>query len=266
MKVWTCGACRLWSRVGSKARGRRLGRLTRMHVKGQEEMDMSRKALLGLVCVLAVALPATVAKARDLNPAPWDPNLPNQTWQIWEATATSSATYQVADPYTNPYYDPNNTYSLPPHISMTHAQVVQEYGPDGPPVWTWHFGEQIVTGGDTIDGTLGIYIPNNPDQNLYKQIFWQITADQPLSPVPPTTTPPGTVLPAPYVNAQHNGTWYTYNGLIQIEPNPSSEWINFEVPYSTNIEEIVVKTVCIPEPVTMGVLACGALALLRRRR
>jgi hypothetical protein len=67
---------------------------------------------------------------------------------------------------------------------------------------------------------------------------------------------------------QHGTTpWYTYNGVIEIRPNPKGEWITWDLLPSTNIEEIVIDTVCVvPEPMTLAVMALGGLALLRRRR
>ena len=60
--------------------------------------------------------------------------------------------------------------------------------------------------------------------------------------------------------------WYTYNGMLEIRPNPAGEWIYFDLVQSTNIEEIVIKTICIPEPMTLSLLGLGGLAVIRRRR
>jgi len=68
---------------------------------------------------------------------------------------------------------------------------------------------------------------------------------------------------------QHDASaWYTYNGMIEIQPNPDGEWLTFELVDSTNIEEIVIKTICMPEPATLALLGAGglAMALVRRRR
>ncbi|MCJ7544097.1 MAG: hypothetical protein MUP47_05960 [Phycisphaerae bacterium] len=221
---------------------------------------MNRGTLLTL---LAVALLAPAAMAKDLNPPPWDPGLPNQTSQYWEATASSGTLFVVANPFENPYCDPSNPMSAAPWMTATNAHIVQTTGPDGNEDWTWHIGADGQNG-----GTVSIWIPNNPEPELYKLVFWQMTSDKSPTPAgnPPTTNPPGTVLAPPYTPVKHSGDWYTYNGLLQIVPNPRGEWITFELAYCTHIEEIVIKTICIPEPATLGVLACGALALRRRRR
>lgn len=132
--------------------------------------------------------------------------------------------------------------------------------------------------GTPLAGTtvpVSIWIPNNPDPNLSKMIFWQMTSDKSPTPTgsPPTATGVGpdtygsTDHPAPHPHIDHGGGgWYTYNGLVEIQPNPEGEWLTFELVDSTNIEEIVIKTVCMPEPATLGLMALGGLGVLARRR
>jgi hypothetical protein len=161
------------------------------------------------------------------------------------------------------------------------VQWVDYMGPDGivyPATPTVHIS--ITTpDGNGVEGTplagttvpVSIWIPNNPDENLMKKIFWQMTSDKSPTPTgsPPTTMPPGTSQPAPNPQIQHDASqWYTYNGLNEIVPNPDGEWLTFELVDSTNIEEIVIKTVCMPEPATLSLMAMGGLGVLlgRRRR
>ncbi len=54
--------------------------------------------------------------------------------------------------------------------------------------------------------------------------------------------------------------------MNEIGPNPEGEWLTFWLVNSTNIEEIVVDTICMPEPASMGLMALGGLAFLVRRR
>ena len=69
--------------------------------------------------------------------------------------------------------------------------------------------------------------------------------------------------PGPYPGS---GPWYTYNYGLTIEPNPTSETVTITVPECAVIDQIVVDTICIPEPGTLGLLVLGGLAVLRRRR
>jgi hypothetical protein len=209
-----------------------------------------------LLVVLSVLVPT--ALGRDINDPPWDASLPNQTTQAWEFTDLSFP-YQPYAPvtYDNDYGEPTITTT-----TVTWPDIVS--GPDLTDIPTLHIDEP---------GGLTIWIPNNPDPNLKKLIFWQVTADGSPTPTgtgPSVTTPGGATaknLPAPYPNQGYpNTNWYTYNGLIEVIPNPEGEWITFDFLPSTNIEEIVIDTVCIvPEPTALSLLAIGGLALLRRR-
>jgi len=215
------------------------------------------RIMLALGLALSLAGPAM---GEDLNPPPWDLSLPNQTAEWWECEGQPVYPFEPIWPtqYDNPFGPPEPTLTF-----LCDVEIEYIPGPHDPVVEiaTWH-----VSGPGGID----IEIKNNPDPDKYKLIFWQITSDQSPTPTgsPPTTTPPGTSLPSPYPQAPWPvDNWYTYNGLLEIRPNPEKEIIHFDLLPSTNIEEIVIKTICIPEPATLTLLALGAcLPLLRRRR
>lgn len=140
-------------------------------------------------CLLAscVLLCTTAAWTMDLHPPPWDLTLPNQTSQAWEVMPSGSLLDIPPTIMDNPFGQPS--------ISIENGELEEVPGPGGAPVLTWH----IMEGG----GKLRIWVPNNPDPNLYKQIFWQITSDKSPTPTgdPPTTIPGGTALTAPYTSA-----------------------------------------------------------------
>jgi hypothetical protein len=213
-----------------------------------------------LVFATALLFSAPVL-GEDLWDPPWDPGLANQTYQAWE--------FSMMDPLQP--FDPMPTFSENPY---GYPEIVET-----PPVtWPdWVVGPDGVTEIATLhidqDGPFTIWVPNNPIPNDIKLIFWQITSDRSVTPTgsgPTVTTPEGytgTNHPAPYPQIQHQGTWYTYNGLIEVQPNPEGEWITWDLIESTNIEEIVIKTVCvIPEPSTIALMALGALTLFARKR
>ncbi len=209
-----------------------------------------------LVCGGTLLWLVRLCSAEVVFPPPWSQSLPKQTSQEWDTQMNSGT--QMVPP--NPGFE--NPYGLPT-VSFTGAEVVPEVGPHEQIIPTWHIS-------DPLGGTLTIKVPNNPDPDLYKLVFWQITADKSVTPTgdPPTTDPPGTSLPTGLPAIRWGaGTWYTYNGLIRIEPNPEFETITFQLVESTNISEIVVNTVCVPEPGCLGLLAAGAVVVgIGRRR
>jgi len=56
-----------------------------------------------------------------------------------------------------------------------------------------------------------------------------------------------------------------------IEPNPVHEMVEIEnllagMPGASAVSEVIVDTICVPEPATLGLLALGGVALIRRKR
>jgi hypothetical protein len=220
---------------------------------------MRKKAALAL-CLLGLLLVAAPVAAEDVFDPPWyswGMDRPNQTEQGWECDGISPLDQPV------PATWGENEFGWP-DATFTGFAYQDIEGPQGPTIATWHAGE----GGGTIE----ITIKNNPDPDTYKLLFWQVTSDKSPTPTgsPPSISTPGgatsTWLGAPYPHQQWNGTWYTYNGYHKIEPNPEEETITFDLVECTNVSEIVINTICVPEPATLSLLALGAVVFIRRRR
>lgn len=134
-----------------------------------------------------------------------------------------------------------------------------------PPVQTWHVAE---TGGG-----LDIHVPNADNPDHRKIIFVQVTSDKGLLQTQPgwSVTPAGSVsFPKPAINlglGSDDGSWYVYTARFDLDRCPPMEVISLRFPQSTNIEEVHVDTLCIPEPASLGFLAMGGLfAFVRRRK
>jgi hypothetical protein len=267
---------------------------------------MKRFALM----VAVVGLLAPLASAEDLSDPPWadDPAAAGfpSTFQHWHFPTLLMTVppgtepppdppmhpSEVDNPFPSPLGGPFIEWPQGPYLGTDAGGNVKEvfvettvqwvdYMPPGgtsdadliPDTPTVHIGVYDAAGDpDTsVPVPVSIWIPNNPDPNLVKKIFWQMTSDKSPTPHgnPPTTNPPGTSVPTGIPQYGHGpSAWYTYNGMNEIRPNPDGEWLTFELVHSTNIEEIVVKTVCMPEPATLGLMALGSglMVLVRRRR
>ena len=73
----------------------------------------------------------------------------------------------------------------------------------------------------------------------------------------------------PHVSGLLNSVPVDPNHLYEdwfILPNPDWEQIQFDLPMGTVVEQLVIDTVSIPEPITMALMSLGGLALLRRRK
>lgn len=208
---------------------------------------------LAAISVIGVALFSTVspAYADDLYPPPWR-NGPRTTMQEWAFSTNQSMTLP-ADVVINPYGQP-------------YADVYPGTGQNWWPVWGGHDGVW------PLSGTMEFFIPN-ASPNEYKDIWIQITwAKQAFLSTPIlSSNPSGNVELIQQIDIGPTGEplpaganwWHTvYN--IRIYPNPTSEMIRIDG--TIMVDQVVIDTICVPEPAALGILALGALALIRRRR
>ncbi len=202
----------------------------------------------GLSLVLAVALMCvaapSIAMADDLLPPPWR-GQPGSTWAMWE--------YDTPNP--NPLPDLGfNPYGVPQ--TRVYPGVGQVWWPevDGR-VGVW-----------PLSGEIWIDIPNRPQPNPWKDIYIQLT----WAPQAPGNTPLVMTTQPELVNGSLmreiplGGPWMHSIYAIRLEPNPV--WEQILITGGINVDEVVIDTICIPEPATMGLLGLGCLTLLRRRR
>lgn len=200
-------------------------------------------AFLGLVLV------ACPAWADDLNPPAWrgQPGTTFQEWKFLNDNPTPSP-----DLVNNPYGQPSS------HVWPGTDQHWWSTWGGRPGVWP-------------LSGTSEFYLPNAPP-NDYKDVWIQITwAKQAFASAPILTSNPGGTIqllhqidigptnePPP---AGANWWHSTYN--IRIYPNPTFETIRIDG--TIMVDQVVIDTICAPEPASLGLLLMGGVALLRRR-
>lgn len=207
----------------------------------------ARLLVAGVCLVCAVG----GAWADDLNPPPWR-GMPGTTFQQWEFLTPNPM--PLPDLVINPY-------------GQDEAQVWPGTGQQWWDIWG---GQQGVW---PLSGAMEFYIPNQPITNDYKDVWIQITwAKQAFVSEPVlSSTPGGAVSLLSQVDIGPTGepppagaNWWHSTYLIHIEPNPNFETIRIDG--TIMVDEVVIDTICIPEPAGLGLLALGTLVLGWRRR
>ena len=199
-----------------------------------------RFMMMGLAACLIAAGPAL---GDDLWPPSWR-GQPGTTFGKWEFSTN------------NPNPLPESGYLYPWGLPSTTVSpgLFQSWMP------SWG-GRQGVW---PLSGEIETIIPNRPLALPYKDILIQLTWAQQAPNVFPAVSElrfgVGSTLvheiPLP-------GGWFHSTYQIHLEPNP--DWEKILITGAINVDELVIDTICAPEPTTLCLLAMGAFAILRRR-
>ena len=128
------------------------------------------------------------------------------------------------------------------------------------------------TGVWSLSGEIDVVIPNyefpNPRKDITISLIWAPGGADPFLPDQPlvgVSAIPMASMTMSVVNDPFEGTIWTQSIYsISIWPNPPKEWI--AIKGDILVDQLDIKTTCVPEPATMGLLSLGGLALLRSRR
>ena len=215
---------------------------------------------VSVICLVFLAGAVSAVRADDIYPPSWrgDEGSTYQQWEFLTGDTTPSPDYLQ-----NPYGQPALT------VYPTHPYWVTWGGRPG--VWQ-------------LSGAIEVEIPNNPVENDYKllqiQMTWAASFPVPIEPF--------VFIEAEDINGQPLSSidllsetdvilgptnelgagefWHHTTYLYLILPNPIIETVY--ISGSILVDELVIDTICIPEPATLGLLGLGGVSLIisRRRR
>jgi len=204
-----------------------------------------------ILWVMILFLMFGVVWGEDVNPPPWSRTDPGATYQQWEFGTDDNPV--GPDVWTNAAGDP--LVSITGGFAENTVWYENYQGASG--VWGFEI-EMIAT------------IPNFDNLNPLKEIQVQMTffADgvANLFVLPEGDEGKYAVMDQG-ATTDLGGGWFQATFSTAIEPNPTFEeiWIR-PAECTLYVDELVVDTICIPEPATLLLLGLGGLALLRRRR
>jgi len=193
-----------------------------------------------ILCMAVTLTAGSIAFADDVMIPPWR-GADGSTHQLWEFGTDDP--FPAPDVVDNPYGDPLL------HVDTPHGWS------DG--IWA-------------LSGEMDIYLPNRPVTGGWKEIWIQLTWKPGLDPDPFLPDQPNVaVTPFDHITMYRDddglGDGWIYSLYrIDLWPNPPEEWI--AIKGDILVDQLVIDTICIPEPATVCLLGLGALALLKKRR
>lgn len=114
------------------------------------------------------------------------------------------------------------------------------------------------------------FVDEMPIKYLRLQLTWTGTTLPPLD-VHSAGMESGDLVPGiityvsePLVFTQPDGGYQYFD--IEYRPNPDFEWIHIQLHPDAHLTQVVVDSISIPEPATLGLLVLGGLVMSRRRR
>lgn len=198
------------------------------------------KKLTIFVCLAVTLAISSTASAHDVVVPDWRYSS-GSTYQKWEFDL---------DVYQPGPDDVNNPYGTPS------LRVTSNGGWVTP--GAWYLGE--------IDALIPNSDVSNPEKWIQIQLTWQPADNDPFLLGDPF------VAVGPFDNmtmSRHDDDksvpgWILSKYNITISPNPLEEWI--AIKGDILVDQLVIDTICVPEPATICLFGLGMLTLLKKRR
>ena len=229
--------------------------------EGFGEMKMKNKSILALVVVL-VSISTVSATIVNDNAPSWRGN-DNTTSQAWEFADSSPLVMpEMGAPWNNPY-DSGALAIIMHNGGPVAPDNTNTFWMDEHPQYGWdpvHYGVWRIYATDC----LRLEIPNDPTERERKEVYIQLTYSASNHPIFSTT--PGFSNIELISDVPLDSNYDILTLLITIEPNPDFEVIELRPNDCTMyIDQIIVDTICIPEPITVALLGLGGLLLCRKK-
>jgi len=206
--------------------------------------------------VMILFLMFNVTWGEDINPPPWRGDA-GSTQQVWEFSTNAQPALPDISINSNGMGEVLVTGSFSTGTQWFDEWPLTESTHQG--VWGYERGENMIA-----------TIPNFDVENPIKDIQVQLTYWADFAPTVSVLPEgdelnPQTMLKVDEIVGTDGYSTAIYQ--LTIEPNPTWEeiWIR-PTNCTTYIDELVIDTICIPEPGTILLLGLGGLSLLKRRR
>ncbi len=190
----------------------------------------------------------------DLAPPGWR-GAECSTKQVW--------TFETNNPEVEPEID-ENSYG-PAIATVTLGDFSSGWLDETPGMGTqtgvWDLG---------ISGSISLNIPNCSEALEYKEVWLQVTYyEDSLIPAPSIDVMGADILPeeTQILEVEDTGllggVWKLHKSVWRIYPNPGSEIVAVSSDSSTTamIDQVVIDTICVPEPMSFGLLLLGSFVL-----
>ena len=199
---------------------------------------MRRLMLIFMLCVFAAS-----AFALDLNPPNWR-TAPRTTFQLWGFDTNN------ANPLPDVYFGPFNPLPADVRPLAGHEWIAALDNRTG--VWP-------------LSGQVFVPIKNFPEPFNEKLIWIQLTwTTKGGVPVTEASGDNGLMVDGTLLSEVPLANGWTHSTYqITLQPNPTQELVH--IYGAIYLDEMVIDTICIPEPATLSLLIAGALFAARKR-